>query len=207
MSERRARKWRDAGWITPGEYLVIVGDASTPALGMCQQHTIRALEARKPGAAKRIYRDTLLGWPRNSQPGRTVIDAMRRTGGLKWKVKHVEPYGPRRCVATAKRTGRQCRRWAEHHLGSKTCRMHGGRGAKFCGLKKGDAILIRQARIRAAKQEKRDAAKRAQAQRAANDMLPASVGYRPAPAPTRSLFDDFKSHHRPKSGWNPEYER
>jgi hypothetical protein len=156
MSERRARKWRDAGWITPGEYLVIVGDASMPGLGMCVQHTIRALEQRNPGAAKRIYRDTLLGWTRNSQPGRTVIDAMRRTGALKWKVKHVEPYGPRRCVATAKRTGRQCRRWAEHHLGSKTCRMHGGRGAKFSGLRKGDPILIRQAALRGEKQHQRE---------------------------------------------------
>jgi hypothetical protein len=39
-------------------------------------------------------------------------------------------------------------------------------------------------------------------------MLPTNVGYRPAPAPARSLEDEFHSGRgRPRRGWGGNYER
>jgi hypothetical protein len=188
--------------------MVVLGDPAMPGLGMCREHTIRALEDRKRGAARRIYHDTLKGWVRNTKPANAVTAAMRRTGALKWKVKHVEPYGWRRCVAKAKSTGKQCRRWAEHHLGRKTCKFHGGRGkGPWNSWKRGDPRLVPIARKRAVKEEAREKAKFARDLRAQRGMLPLSTGFRVERPQPKSMYDQFleggRGPPRKRDSWSP----
>jgi hypothetical protein len=92
MSERGARRWLEAGKISSGEYLIMVGDASRPGFGLCPKHAIRALEKRKPGAGGRIY-NSRMSWKRNIVKAHTVLRAMSRAG-LFHRVKHVEPRAP-----------------------------------------------------------------------------------------------------------------
>jgi hypothetical protein len=189
----RAREWRELGWISVAEHLLIIGDAVVRPLGKCREHVIEHLEALRPGAARRLRRDTLKGWERNVGPMRRVDDAMQRAGLKAGRLKYVAPHGPRRCRAKAKSTGKQCGRWAERNL--VTCYLHGARGGQFGGMKRGDPRIAASKRRTALKEAAREARKLASQRRAEAGLYPTSVGFRQErPAPS-NLESFFRSHH------------
>jgi len=115
------------------------------------------------------------------------------------------PPSHRLCVATSKRTKARCKRWALR--GEKVCVLHGGRGAEVKRLKPGDPKRIALQAEVDRKAARRAATWQAKKQRLAAGLYPLHVGFQSERPQPRSLYDEFKSHHRPRSERIPDYER
>jgi hypothetical protein len=148
LTAKVAGRWREKGWITPGEHLLIIGTATNRPLGRCRFHVIAHLEMLRPGAAKRIYRDTLKGWKRRTGPAHEQLAKMLRAGVYRPGGHYVRT-PDKQCTARSKRTGKRCR---QHRAdGTPVCRYHGSRGAPFGGMKRGDPRIAASKRRSAAK--------------------------------------------------------
>jgi hypothetical protein len=146
------------------------------------------------------------GWPQGYCAFHGKMVVAKRNGGARPGIGR--PPANRRCQAHSKRhPGQQCRRWAAK--GSRVCVIHGARGGAFGQFNKPNYGKARRQEIKRANSENWRRVRAERERRAANDMLPAHIGFKPQQPQPRSLYDEFAEHHARRSPrqWLPDYER